>query len=252
MRWILVAGCGHTGTTITAKIIGLNSHVFGVDVETHMFDPFKIEQLPKLLKSFKKQARAEGKQVICEKTPKHILHIDYARRTLKNPSFVLCTRSPYDVIASLAARERDPIDKKAINTGYRRYMADNIALLKQQSFEDSIVHKYEDFVQDPEASMRRICDHARLDFDASMLDTEANETRWFNVEGDGEAGRLKSGKTGKDHAKRRSWQVNQKIFDNRGKWKSILNDESKQHLDGLLKRPLSRWVMKRLDYAMES
>lgn len=249
MRWVLVAGCGHTGTTITAKIIGLNSDVFWVETETGMFSSSRSHKLQGAIRSLKKKARNAGKPVICEKTPKHIYDIDFVRKTLRKPVFVLCARNPYDVIASLAARESDPIDKAGIKKGFKKYLSTNLALIRQMSHQDCILHRYEDFVEDPESSIRRICDLASLSFSQAMLDTEANVSRWRNVEGDASAGRLFG--VGRAHTRRRSWQVNQKIFDNRGKWKTILDDRSKRQLSRLLDDPLSQWVMKKLGYGTE-
>ena len=254
MRWIFVAGCGHTGTTITAKVVGLNDAVYGHEEESSFLSPANSCSIGKAMKSIRRKARTSQSQVICEKTPKHIHYIDYARDLLPGSRFVLCTRSPCDTIASLAARERQDIDRSAIKKGFKRYMLDNIDLIRQMHHPDVILHRYEDFVQDPDKSVRQLCSHLELDYDTGMLQTNASTTRWFNKDGDSNAQRVHGGVSNgqKGHTSRRSWQVNQAIFDNRGKWRTLLEENQVTYLNRLLDRPLSRWVMNKLGYSREA
>ena len=132
MRWIIVAGCGHTGTTLTAKIIGMNNSVHLLDQETSMFTPLAAARLKKTIKGNENNARASGQKFVCEKTPKHILYIDNIRRKLSQPRFVLCTRNPYDVIASIAARyDGEIISKRSLKKAHKRYILDHLALIQQ-------------------------------------------------------------------------------------------------------------------------
>ena len=250
MKWILVAGCGHTGTTISAKIIGLHDQVFGFEEETGFLKKKAAHRVKRRKKIFSQMAKKAGKDIICEKTPKHVHGIDHARRILADSFFVLCVRNPYDTIASLAARERDPINKEAIKTGFKRYLSDNLAVVEQMNMQDVLVHRYENFVQNPEASIRSICNHVKIDFEQQMLEPDAVSTRWFQQTGERNATRLRGRRNG--HASRRSWQVNQKIFDNRGKWRSMLNSDQLEYLNGLLSSPISLWMLKKLDYSLES
>ena len=250
MKWILVAGCGHTGTTITAKIIGLNSCVYGFEKETNFLRLRRLHRVKQIKKAFSVKARARGKEFICEKTPKHIERIDFARRILPDPFFVLCTRNPYDAIASLAARESPRINNEVIKIGFKRYLDDNLALVEQIQQPDVLVHRYENFVQDPQASIRSIRAHVKMDFEERMLKPDEVSTRWFQQTGKKNATRLRGRRNG--HASRRSWQVNQKIFDNRGKWREMLNADQLEYLNGLLSSPISLWMLKKLDYNLES
>ena len=195
-------------------------------------------------------ARRAGKSIICEKTPRHVHSIDHARRIFANSFFVLCVRNPYDTIASLAARERNPINKEAIKIGYKRYLSDNLAVVEQMNVQDVLIHRYENFVQNPESSIRSICNHVKIDFEQQMLEPDAVSTRWFQQTGQRNATRLRGRRNG--HASRRSWQVNQKIFDNRGKWRSMLNSDQLDYLNCLLSRPISLWMLEKLDYSLES
>ena len=250
MKWILVAGCGHTGTTITAKMIGLHHQVFGFEEETGFLRVGASHRVKRIKKIFSQRVRGAGKNIICEKTPKHIHSVDRARRILADPFFVLCIRNPYDTIASLAARERDPINSEAIKIGYKRYLRDNLAVVEQMNMQDVLVHRYENFVQNPESSIRSICNHVKIDFEQQMLEPDAVSTRWFQQKGEQNATRLRGRRNG--HSSRRSWQVNQKIFDNRGKWRSMLKADQLEYLNGLLSSSISLWMLKKLDYSLES
>ena len=77
---------------------------------------------------------------------------------------------------------------------------------------------------------------------------KANKTSFMGSYGDANASR----QHGKGHRDRRAWQVNQKIFDGRGRWKSLLTDENKAYVDRLLSSNVSRWVLERINYGSES
>ena len=251
MRWIIIAGCGHTGTTLTAKIIGMNSSVHLLDRETSMFVPLASAILRKKIKKIESNALAAGQEFICEKTPKHIHYIDNIRRKLRRPSFVLCTRNPYDVIASIAARyDGESIGKKSLKKAHSRYILDHLALIQQIKERDSHVHRYEDFVADPEGSTRLLCKHLGLNFKHTMLNPESSQTPWMGTHGDANATRQDS--DDKNHNRRRAWQVNQKIFDGRGRWKTLLTEENKACVDLLLSSDISSWVLKRIGYKSEA
>ena len=104
-------------------------------------------------------------------------------------------------------------------------------------------------MQDPESSVRSICTHVKMDFEERMLKPDAVSTRWFEQTGQENASRLRRRRNG--HASRRSWQVNQRIFDNRGKWRSMLNSDQLEYLNELLSSSISRWMLKELDYSLE-
>ena len=246
VRWIIVAGCGHTGTTITAKIIGLHQDVHGLESEKRFLSKDKMYKAPKQIKAFEKQALKQNKRVVCEKTPKHIGNISFARSVLSDVRFVLCTRHPFDTIASYAARLSEVIDKSALKKAFERYERANLSLLAEANYPDVLIHRYEDLVAKPESSVRRICDHAGLDYQEQMLCTDAVKTQWFGVAGDQHASRFNLSE--RDHESRRSWQVNQKIFDHRGKWKTLLQPDQVNYLCDLFQSPNHAWMLKQLNY----
>ena len=250
LRWIVVAGCGHTGTTITAKVIGLHQDVYGIQSETQFLSRQKMHKVPKQIKAFEKQALKQNKQIICEKTPKHIGNISFARSVLSDVRFILCTRHPYDTIASLAARFSKVIDKSVLNKAFDRYERANLSLLAEANYPDVLIHRYEDFVTNPESSVRRICKHVGLEYQEQMLCTDSVKTKWFGVAGDEHASRfnLSDG----DHESRRSWQVNQKIFDHRGKWKTLLLPDQVSYLNHLFQTPIHAWMLNQLNYNINS
>ena len=80
MHWLIVAGCGHTGTTVTSKIIGINKSVHLIESETRMFMPLGAAKLRSNIEKKEDEARAAGHEFVCEKTPQHIHHIDNIRK----------------------------------------------------------------------------------------------------------------------------------------------------------------------------
>lgn len=105
--------------------------------------------------------------------------------------------------------------------GARRWIGDNTALRAEQTAPDLITLRYEDLVEAPELSLRRICDFVGIAFHEDMLRHHETPRLWFDVP-DMESG---TGANGIEHRRLRNWQINQPLFDGRGRWKSLLSEE---------------------------
>jgi len=108
-----------------------------------------------------------------------------------------------------------------LQTGARRWIEDNRIVAAEMGSPDVFVLRYEDLIGETEQQLRRCCDFAGIPFDPAMLDYHAEPHLWW-----GETSvRQGTGRDGAEHHALRNWQVNQPLFDGRGKWRKQLSDE---------------------------
>lgn len=125
-------------------------------------------------------------------------------------------RDGRDVTASVGRRHRGDFE-----AGVSRWVNDTGICLAQRGRPDSHIQRYEDLVADPARAIRGICEFLGVPYADQMLDYHREQHLWFGrksvVHGTG----IGSG----EHEDLRNWQVNQPIFDGRGRWKTELPDE---------------------------
>ena len=238
-QFVFICGCGHTGTTITAKILKGHSMIYAQTIETGILLANRDYKRSKMISDIHKELVRQNKALYIEKTPRHIWHIDYARRIIKNTKFILCIRNPRDTIASLTKRYED------LGSGWRRYIDESALTIRQIDLDDVYLHDYDKFVKNPINEISKLCGFLGIDYEPEMINVERREDKWFDVKENNPNSRidLDSG-----HSKRRSWQVNQPIFDGSNQWEKILSEDEKRRLDGLLNTEESQWIASRLGY----
>lgn len=204
-----ICGCGHSGTTLLATILSEHEDVHVPLFETNAF----LKGNPSrwiLLKRIRLGALLNGKRVLIEKTPAHIHKIDEMRSAMRGCRFILMVRDGRDVAVSIAQRQGGNFD-----AGVRRWIRDNNALAKQLKRPDVFLVRYEDLVQAPADTVRHVCEFIGISFDPKMLDFHKTPRRWFNR-------RLVGNAKLTEHHERRNRQINQPIFDGRGRWQTSL------------------------------
>jgi hypothetical protein len=125
-----------------------------------------------LRKDFVAKALEEGARYVLEKTPRHIWHIDYARRKLPNTRFVITTRDGREVIASLYERTRD------FKGSCIRYMDDSVMSLRQLDMVDTRLVRLEDFTRDPQTSLTDLYAWLGLVHEKNVLDYHKRPLTW--------------------------------------------------------------------------
>lgn len=183
------------------------------------------------------KALLKGKPVIVEKTPRHIEVLDRVRDVAPQTKMMLMVRDGRDVSASLFKRFEDEEGAVA------RWIEANEAIVAAEGDPNVIVTRYEDLVVDPEAELRRLCAFVGIPYHPKMLNYHAERRNWFGTKG------LEKGsdKDGAAHNNLRNWQVNQPIFDGRGKWKEVFDAVPAALLDGR-----GREMMEHFGYAETS
>jgi len=223
MNVAFITGCGHTGSTLLARIIGSHSKIFLPLRETNLFLAYNALIHNSLLENEILNAKKKKPNAVyyIEKTPRHIWHVDYIRRVVKDSKFILSTRDGYDVIASLYKRTHN------ISESITRYKDDSLLTIRQLDQNDSILVKYEDVLFNTDEEFTKICDFLGLKYEKEMLNYHKKKVSWNNVESiNKDSG---SGEIGHDNL--RNWQANQPIYRHSVPWKEII---PKEHWDEVL------------------
>ncbi|MEA2488491.1 MAG: hypothetical protein QOH21_283 [Acidobacteriota bacterium] len=207
---VFICGCGHSGTTLMANMLAAHPDVYIPLRETEIFREER-EAARVGYAELVAEAEASDKRVLAEKTPKHIRRIGLIRELVPGARFLIVVRDGRDVAASYGRRIGDP------GHGVRQWIKSNSVSASQEEKDDVLVYRHEDLIEDPTGTLTKICEFMSIPFDEGMLRYHEKERNWFGLDGVGTPG-----ESVRSNAKHRNWQVNQPIFDNRGKWKSEL------------------------------
>jgi Uri superfamily endonuclease len=172
LNLVLICGCGHTGSSILARIVGAHSAIHFVPEESGMFLANRFYKEDQYLGSYQAAARAQNKSAILEKTPRHVWHVDYIRRKYPGTRFILTTREGREVVASLYERTKD------FAGSLTRYQDDSILTLRQLGLEDTLLVKYEDLVDYPADTAASICGFIGLSYEPEMLEYHRKPISW--------------------------------------------------------------------------
>ncbi|WP_439816716.1 sulfotransferase family protein [Zavarzinia sp. CC-PAN008] len=198
---IVVAGCGRSGTTLVARLLGSHPLVF-CGVESSVFlervsspaviasrfglDAGHIAALrlagtqPAFIRRFAEACLAHsGKRIWAEKTPENVLVLPRIRSWFPEARILLVVRDGRDVACSLrqqpwmklGARAGDPVAD--LRTCLLYWQARAEAGLAWRDDAHTAVLRYEDLVADPEAALSRVLPRLGLAFSPLMLDGHA-------------------------------------------------------------------------------
>lgn len=205
---VFICGCGHSGTTLLLMILAAHSKCYGIPYETNIFLNGNGNIEP-----FVQEALQVKKEVLIEKTPKHVFRIAHILRHISNSKIIVCVRNPLDVIGSLQQRFCWDINKSIV-----RYIEDNMAYMPFKHNSNVFLVRYEDLVSDTENALLSICHFIGIDFEKNMLDYHSRNVNFGNIT-DAE---LTDGKEGINHRLLRNYQIHQPISDKRGEWRNII------------------------------
>ena len=206
---IFVYGCGHSGTTLTHRIIGYHPDVHPVNHESNVFVRGNGD-----MTVFDWSCIANGKENWVEKTPRHVHHLHKIFLRYPNSKGIFVTRNPLDTVASLKERF-------SFEDGLERYISDSRAGLEYLEHPNVFHLKLEDWIENESNTARALLQFLGLKkFD--VLQYHRTYKTFFSSE------KHKH----KSHEANRDFQINQPIHDTRGRYKSILTtDEIKVVLE---------------------
>jgi len=212
LNLISISGCGHSGTTLTATVLGAHKNLLLIPTETRMFLDKSYDINNFIFNNY------SGKEtMVIEKTPNHVYVLDKIKKEYPDAKFILNIRDPRDIVSSLYNRFED------WNKSIDRLKKDFEYIKKFYSFGHLV--KYEDIVNNFEDTFIDICKYINMDFDENMLEYYKYAPNWYGVENPKDSnGKDKVYKNNiSNHETKRSWQVKQPLFDGTGRWKKELN-----------------------------
>tara|TARA_B110000263_G_C15209352_1_gene464474 strand:- start:142 stop:918 length:777 start_codon:yes stop_codon:yes gene_type:complete len=236
----IITGCGHTGTTLLARMMGVHSKIYNPPYETNIFLAYNVLKWEKLLKLQFSNAKKNKREcsILLEKTPRHIWHVDYINRIVPGVKVILMTRNGRDVVASLYERTGD------IDSSILRYKDDSFLTIRQLNNQSSLLIRYEDLIANSSFELTRIMNHIGLEFEESMLNYHETDVNWYNQESVERGGPRDEGE---EHLKLRNWQVNQPIFSQSKKWNERIPKKHWSKLDSFFEDDGDE-IMKNLGY----
>jgi hypothetical protein len=230
VRLVSVSGPGHSGTTLLASMIGNHEKVHLITYETGWFLNSRDNYLEALnhLKSFSNENYQAP--IIVEKTPRHVYHISRIAELLPDTRFIVTVRHPLDVLASLLIRYQN------MNTALDRTISDLEAIDKIKQRKDVIIVHYENLIETPSETIKSVCKHIDLIFSQDILKWHKNPPNWFGAEP-----ALNEGIGEEAHVSRRAWQVQQPLFDGRGRYLRVLDSNQYEVASKALGRHVKEW-----------
>jgi hypothetical protein len=212
VRMVSVSGAGHSGTTLLASMIGNHPEVHLITYETGWFLDTQ-EGINKALNYLEKfTSENNHKNVIVEKTPRHLYHLEKISEEIPGTRFLVTVRNPFDLIGSLLTRHQN------WDIALNRVISDLEAINAIKDRSDVLIVRYEDLIEAPIKTIKSVCTHAGLNYCEKILEWHLDPPNWFGVE---PAPNLGVGEEA--HLGRRAWQVQQPLFDGRGRYKRDLD-----------------------------
>ena len=217
---LFILGCGHSGTSLLLALLGTHSKICAIPGESALaYDYVAVKPVVSgraywLLKNFDLLTTSQNKNRWVEKTPKHIYSIPLLRQLVPGCKFIIILRDGRDVACSIEARYG------SLENGILRWVEDNRAGQAYWNDPDVYVLKYEDIIEDTRKTMSALLEFIGEDFEEQVLRSHEKPKYYYS---------RKIAKppdvSQKHHAQYRNWQINQKLFDGRGKWKNLSEDD---------------------------
>jgi len=212
---ICIVGCGHSGTSLLLAILGAHSRLYAVPFESYLaFKP--CEEQEKLFKKFERETLAAGKKRWVEKTPKHVRCIDKLFELNPDARILVMLRDGRDVACSIRARTDDFIQ------GVERWVQDNRKAEEYLSHPQVHRVRYEDIVVDFDAAIKDALSAVDESFEPRRLRNFHETPKHYYDQ------KVERPESAKDHEQLRNWQINQPVFDGRGRWKSEMSEQEKK------------------------
>jgi hypothetical protein len=146
---------------------------FEVDTLAEAIQARNITNMPEFIDAlFRINAEGENKALWLDKTPYYILHIPTLLAAFPDAQFVHIIRDGRDAALSMLERAAD-IRVFNVSEGahlWRRYVEAGRSAGRLLSAHQYLEFRYEDMLQDPEATVRRVCEFLGEEFSEKVID----------------------------------------------------------------------------------
>ncbi len=113
-----------------------------------------------------RELAASGKPWIVDKTPNNVFIVDRLKECWPDARFIHLLRHPASIARSRKEMNPDADDDKNVDL-IRRYCE---SLERARQTYEGVTVRYEDLTTNPEAEMRRVCEHLGIAFEPTMLE----------------------------------------------------------------------------------
>ena len=162
---ILIGGCGRSGTTLLLSILGAHPEILAMPDEMYAFYPFPF-RLSKLVSTIEESEKLSWTHW-CEKTPKNVLAFSEIFEAFEGQvKLIHIVRDGSDVVTS-----RHPNADERYYIAPERWVTDVGAGWAHR--EKTLLIRYEDLVNQEQATLEVVCDYLGLPFDQRMLEFES-------------------------------------------------------------------------------
>ena len=215
---IFIIGCGHSGTSIMLALLGSLPCLYPIPKESALF-LHSDSKIQTIMSQWDDECFNQNKTRWIEKTPPHIFQIARFLAIRPNSQFILMLRDGRDVVCSLKHR----VGYSRIEDRIDRWVYDNLSALPYWNHSQVKVVKYEDLIEQPKVVLQSICHFLGEDFSEEILKYHQNKREWYSQD----ISKPDNIDTDQGHKSLRNWQINQPLFDGRGKWKINMPEEEK-------------------------
>ena len=215
-----VCGAGHSGTTLLLRTLGRVPGCHAVLEETNWAIATDRGTCAAKLERLQQQAQAAGARRLVEKSPAHVERIGTMLELRPDCTVLVCLRDGRDVAASRRARAGGDVVP-----GIRRWLSAVRAAARHAADHRVVVVWYEDLIANPRAVLDVLGDRLGVEIPTSAL-VEGTPARApavaYNNANCPDHRPVDVGSR-EGHAALRSWQLNQPLFDGRGRWETELS-----------------------------
>jgi hypothetical protein len=131
-------------------------------------------------------ARRREVPIWLEKTPQHLHYVDDIRQYVPGASFIHIVRRGEDVVASMYEVTHQHPDAwegaRDLETCLKRWAGDIDLTLQYSRLPAHVVVHYDDLVVRTEPTLRRVCRHVGVEYDAKMVEEYENMARRVRTE----------------------------------------------------------------------
>ena len=220
---IFIVSCGHSGSSLLLNILGMHSKIYAIPEESNCLLKKNINPI---LRRFELLTLFHKKERWVEKTPKHVRSIASIKTFFPAAKIIYLLRDGRDVCISIKKRTGD------ITEAAKRWRDDNLMGEAYLENPNLLRIKYEDLVSAPEKTLKEIFVFLSEDYEEGCLNYHSAPKFYYSD-------KIAKPQNAKEvnHKQFRNWQINQPLFDGRGKWVNML-DEDKNRVKRIINKKL--------------